>query len=82
MKQLTLENEAAVVNNSTHKRYDTGSYRIPIAVQFAWALVLIIVSHTRAAVIANTAFGKTLKFENELSHMFFTSISLLMMDLE
>jgi len=33
---------AAVVNNSTHKRYDTGSYRIPIAVQFAWALVLII----------------------------------------
>jgi len=32
---------AAVVNNATHKRNDTGSYRIPIAVQFAWALVLI-----------------------------------------
>ncbi|KAI9739464.1 MAG: Plasma membrane low glucose sensor [Claussenomyces sp. TS43310] len=32
---------AAVVDNSTHDRNDTGSYRIPIAVQFAWALVLI-----------------------------------------
>lgn len=33
---------ANVVNNSTHDRMDTGSYRIPIAVQFAWALVLVI----------------------------------------
>ncbi|KAJ5202478.1 hypothetical protein N7449_004557 [Penicillium cf. viridicatum] len=33
---------ASVVNNSTHSRNDTGSYRIPIAVQFAWAIVLII----------------------------------------
>ncbi|KAJ5210089.1 MFS monosaccharide transporter [Penicillium cf. griseofulvum] len=33
---------AAVVNNATHARNDTGSYRIPIAVQFAWALVLVI----------------------------------------
>lgn len=32
---------AAIVNNSTSKRNDTGSYRIPIAVQFAWALILI-----------------------------------------
>jgi SP family sugar:H+ symporter-like MFS transporter len=32
---------AAVVNNSTKNRNDTGSYRIPIAVQFAWALILI-----------------------------------------
>jgi MFS transporter, SP family, sugar:H+ symporter len=32
---------AAVVNNATAGRDDTGSYRIPIAVQFAWALVLI-----------------------------------------
>ncbi|KAH7313807.1 glucose transporter-like protein [Stachybotrys elegans] len=31
---------AAVVNNSTAQRNDTGSYRIPIAVQFAWSLVL------------------------------------------
>jgi len=31
---------AAVVNNSTKNRDDTGSYRIPIAVQFAWALIL------------------------------------------
>ncbi|KAK3316879.1 glucose transporter-like protein [Apodospora peruviana] len=33
---------AAVVDNSTHDRQDTGSYRIPIAVQFAWAIVLIV----------------------------------------
>ncbi|KAI0477330.1 general substrate transporter [Xylariaceae sp. FL0804] len=32
---------AAVVNNSTKNREDTGSYRIPIAVQFAWAIILI-----------------------------------------
>lgn len=32
---------AAVVDNATHERQDTGSYRIPIAVQFAWALILI-----------------------------------------
>ena len=31
---------AAVVDNATQNRTDTGSYRIPIAVQFAWALVL------------------------------------------
>ena len=31
---------AAVVDNSTKNRNDTGSYRIPIAVQFAWALIL------------------------------------------
>lgn len=32
---------AAVVDNSSQNRDDTGSYRIPIAVQFAWAIVLI-----------------------------------------
>lgn len=32
---------AAIVNNSTKDRDDTGSYRIPVAVQFAWALILI-----------------------------------------
>ncbi|ODQ68522.1 general substrate transporter [Nadsonia fulvescens var. elongata DSM 6958] len=31
---------AAIVNNATQHRNDTGSYRIPIAVQFAWALIL------------------------------------------
>jgi SP family sugar:H+ symporter-like MFS transporter len=31
---------AAVVNNATGKRNDTGSYRIPIAVQFAWSIIL------------------------------------------
>jgi sugar porter (SP) family MFS transporter len=32
---------ASIINNATHDRNDTGSYRIPIAVQFAWALILI-----------------------------------------
>lgn len=31
---------AAIVDNATANRMDTGSYRIPIAVQFAWALIL------------------------------------------
>lgn len=33
---------ASVVDNATKDRMDTGSYRIPIAVQFAWALVLFL----------------------------------------
>jgi sugar porter (SP) family MFS transporter len=32
---------AAIVNNSTKDRNDTGSYRIPIALQFLWALILV-----------------------------------------
>jgi SP family sugar:H+ symporter-like MFS transporter len=32
---------AAIVDNSTKNRNDTGSYRIPLAVQAAWALILI-----------------------------------------
>jgi len=32
---------AAVVNNSTKDRNDTGSYRIPVAVQFAWSIILV-----------------------------------------
>lgn len=31
---------AAVVDNSTMNRMGSGSYRIPIAIQFAWALIL------------------------------------------
>ena len=31
---------AAIVDHSTANRQDTGSYRIPIAVQFAWGLIL------------------------------------------
>ncbi|KAK5113093.1 hypothetical protein LTR62_003672 [Meristemomyces frigidus] len=31
---------ASIVDHSTRKRNDTGSYRIPIAVQFAWAIIL------------------------------------------
>ncbi|KAI4181497.1 MAG: hypothetical protein L6R41_006582 [Letrouitia leprolyta] len=33
---------AAIVDNATKDRNDTGSYRIPIAVQFAWAIVLVV----------------------------------------
>ncbi|XXH03250.1 hypothetical protein Hte_009648 [Hypoxylon texense] len=32
---------AAVVDYATQNRQDTGSYRIPIAIQFAWAIILI-----------------------------------------
>lgn len=33
---------AAIVDHSTKSRNDTGSYRIPIAVQFAWAIILFV----------------------------------------
>ena len=33
---------AAIVLNSTKNRNDTGSYRIPVAVQFAWAIILVV----------------------------------------
>ncbi|KAJ9501862.1 hypothetical protein H2202_002824 [Exophiala xenobiotica] len=33
---------AAIVLNSTKDRQDTGSYRIPIAIQFAWAIILVV----------------------------------------
>ena len=33
---------ASIVDNATKNRQDTGSYRIPIAVQFAWAIILVI----------------------------------------
>ncbi|KAF2263873.1 glucose transporter-like protein [Lojkania enalia] len=33
---------AAIVNNSTKDRDDSGSYRIPVAVQFAWSLILVV----------------------------------------
>lgn len=32
---------AAIVVNATKDRQDTGSYRIPTAIQFAWAIILI-----------------------------------------
>jgi len=31
---------ASIVNNATHNRQNSGSYRIPIAIQFAWAIIL------------------------------------------
>ncbi|KAJ5426158.1 hypothetical protein N7465_001228 [Penicillium sp. CMV-2018d] len=33
---------ASVINNATHNRNDSGSYRIPIAVQFAWSIILVV----------------------------------------
>lgn len=33
---------AACVNEGTHKRDDSGSYRIPIAIQFLWAIILMV----------------------------------------
>ncbi|KAH9872865.1 hypothetical protein J1614_005259 [Plenodomus biglobosus] len=32
---------AAIVNNSTKDRNDSGSYRIPIAVQFLWSIIVV-----------------------------------------
>ena len=33
---------AAIVNNSTQNRNDSGSYRIPIAIQFAWSIIIVV----------------------------------------
>ena len=33
---------ASIVNNATKDRNDTGSYRIPIAIQFAWGIIMIV----------------------------------------
>lgn len=33
---------ASIVNNATQHRQDTGSYRIPIAIQFAWSIILVV----------------------------------------
>ena len=33
---------AAIVNNGTKGRNDSGSYRIPIAIQFLWSLIVVI----------------------------------------
>jgi len=33
---------AAIVDNATKGRNDSGSYRIPIAVQFAWSIILVV----------------------------------------
>ncbi|KAF2738660.1 general substrate transporter [Polyplosphaeria fusca] len=33
---------AAIVDNATKDRNDSGSYRIPVAVQFLWSLILVI----------------------------------------
>ncbi|KAF1942086.1 glucose transporter-like protein [Clathrospora elynae] len=33
---------AAIVNNSTKNRHDSGSYRIPISVQFLWAIIIVV----------------------------------------
>jgi hypothetical protein len=33
---------AAIVDNATKDHNDTGSYRIPIAVQFAWAIIVVV----------------------------------------
>ncbi|PSN59837.1 glucose transporter-like protein [Corynespora cassiicola Philippines] len=33
---------AAIVNNATKDRNDSGSYRIPVAVQFLWSIILVV----------------------------------------
>lgn len=33
---------AAIVNNATKSRDDSGAYRIPIALQFLWSIILVV----------------------------------------
>jgi len=33
---------ASIVNNATKDRDDSGSYRIPIAIQFLWSIILVV----------------------------------------
>ncbi|KAI8940718.1 hypothetical protein NX059_001984 [Plenodomus lindquistii] len=33
---------AAIVNNATKDRNDSGSYRIPIAIQFLWSIIIVV----------------------------------------
>ncbi len=33
---------ASIVNNSTKDMKNSGSYRIPISIQFLWALILVV----------------------------------------
>jgi SP family sugar:H+ symporter-like MFS transporter len=42
---------AAIVNNATKGRQDSGSYRIPIAIQFLWAIILF------SGYVSNGTFG-------------------------
>ncbi|KAJ5729582.1 uncharacterized protein N7483_004090 [Penicillium malachiteum] len=56
---------AAIVNNSTKDRNDTGCYRIPVAIQFAWAIILvtgmIILPETPRFLIKQNKSGEAVK---------------------
>ncbi|KAJ6014239.1 hypothetical protein N7540_008830 [Penicillium herquei] len=56
---------AAIVNNSTKDRNDTGCYRIPVAIQFAWAIILvtgmIILPETPRFLIKKNKSGEAVK---------------------
>ena len=39
---------ASLVNYGTEDRDDSGSYRIPLAIQFAWSIILCVGKYTRA----------------------------------
>jgi hypothetical protein len=40
LSESNIDHRANCVVYATHERRDTGSYRIPIAVQFLWAIIL------------------------------------------
>ncbi|CAH0021614.1 unnamed protein product [Clonostachys rhizophaga] len=56
---------AAVVNNATSKRNDSGSYRIPISIQLAWSLILfggmLLLPETPRFLIKKDNFDKAAK---------------------
>lgn len=64
---------AAVVNNTTARRNDTGSYRIPIALQLAWSLILfggmLILPETPRYLIKKDNMEKALRSLSQLRRL-------------
>lgn len=64
---------AAIVNYSTQNRFDSGSYRIPIAVQFAWSIILVggllILPETPRYLIKKDSYEKAAKSLSRLRRL-------------
>ncbi|KAF2747702.1 general substrate transporter [Sporormia fimetaria CBS 119925] len=64
---------AAIVNNSTKDRNDSGSYRIPIAIQFLWSLILvgglIVLPETPRFLIKQNKYDKAAKALGKLRRL-------------
>lgn len=64
---------AAIVNNATQGRDDSGSYRIPIAIQFAWSLILVggmfILPETPRFLVKRSRFEKAARSLSKLRRL-------------